>query len=177
MGGATCSQGPRCPTTWRACSGCAASRRRPPCCHRYKVQGRLAGPLCTGTIDRKAHHPLNCAVGGFRTRRHHNPRDVLAAECKEAGHRSVATEVTMARWSVPDPENPGQYKQAVLDVYSEPPPRWEPRVWDPKIFHAWTAEGKPAKTLKGKSLPEVLSQQGEIALALAARHRTERNNV
>ena len=76
--------------------------------------------------------------------RHHAMRDADAAECVLARHRAVEREVVMPQWVVPDTENPGKFRQAVLDVFSRPPPRFEPLCQDTHCFHPWTAAGEPS---------------------------------
>ena len=116
-----------------------------PCCHRYKVDGKIAGPPCPKHVDRKAHHAFCCSVGGFTMGRHHSMRDTVADECVAAGHRDVEKEVAMPQWTVPDEGKPGKYRQAVLDVFSRPPPKFQQLCWDTHCFHPWTAKGKAAK--------------------------------
>ena len=50
----------------------------------------------------------------------------------------------MPQWIVPDEKNPGKFRQAILDVFSRPPPFFGPLCQGTHCFHPWTAAGAPS---------------------------------
>ena len=83
--------------------------------------------------------------------RHDCGRDYSAAEAKAAGFRDVDTEVTVPAWTVPDEQNPGQYRHARLDVCFRVPPEWQRVCLDLVGFHPFDQRGRPQKSFESEA--------------------------
>jgi hypothetical protein len=121
----------------RRAAGCALRRKR------RGAHGETPGSRCNAPLDALAIHPMLCAIGGGRIRRHdYGLREPLAGALDGVPGLDVVTEHHVEEWDVAGADEHGRPKvvEAWLDVRAEflaGPHAGKVWYFDPTVYCPW----------------------------------------